>query len=59
MLFYLLSVPPKIVDFSGDVTAEENDTVSLVCRVTGVPPPTVTWFRMSSDVMAHGRKERK
>ena len=56
---FCFSVPPRIVHHSGDVVVEENDTVSLTCRVTGVPPPTVTWYRMPSDITSTREKERK
>jgi len=40
-------VPAQIVESlsSGDVTVEEGASVSLVCHVTGVPQPEVTWRR--------------
>ena len=41
------TVPAAIIDHlsSDDVTVQEGDTVVLVCNVTGVPTPDVTWFR--------------
>ncbi|XP_070206712.1 opioid-binding protein/cell adhesion molecule homolog [Littorina saxatilis] len=42
-----VQVPAKIVDefSSEDKTPREGETVTLVCNVTGIPMPKVTWFR--------------
>lgn len=47
----LLTVPSAIIDqlSSSDMVAEEGDTVMLVCNVTGVPHPEVTWFRLPTQ----------
>lgn len=49
-------VPATIIDelSSDDVTVHEGDVVVLVCNVTGVPRPDVTWYRRPavSDKMA-------
>ena len=41
------AVPAAIIEHlsSDDVTVQEGDTVVLVCNVTGVPTPDVTWHR--------------
>ncbi|XP_041370227.1 lachesin-like [Gigantopelta aegis] len=43
-------VPPRIVGTVGSkvVMVKEGQSVSLVCNVTGIPPPTVTWYKQSS-----------
>ncbi|GAB1606111.1 opioid-binding protein/cell adhesion molecule homolog, partial [Argonauta hians] len=43
----IVQVPPKIIDHlsSIDTSVREGETVSLVCNVTGIPQPTVTWYR--------------
>ncbi|CAI9730933.1 system-associated membrane molecule-like [Octopus vulgaris] len=43
----IVQVPPKIIDHlsSVDTNVREGETVSLVCNVTGIPQPTVTWYR--------------
>ena len=48
------AVPASIIDelSSGDVTVQEGDTVVLICNVTGVPTPDVTWFRRPANKMA-------
>ncbi len=48
ILFCLFSVPPTI-DGSGVVATPEvvtNDTITLVCPATGIPEPTITWFKV-------------
>ena len=44
---YKTIVPASIIDelSSNDVTVQEGDTVVLICNVTGVPTPDVTWYR--------------
>ncbi|RUS77940.1 hypothetical protein EGW08_014286 [Elysia chlorotica] len=45
-----VEVPSEIVEHltSTDVTAQEGDTVTLVCNATGIPPPKITWFSLPS-----------
>jgi len=40
-------VPSTIINKSSsfDIKALEGATVQLVCNATGIPPPTVQWFR--------------
>ncbi len=47
----IFSVPAQIIDelSSDDVTVQEGDTVILVCNVTGVPKPEVTWYRRPAN----------
>lgn len=44
---YVGTVPAQIVNSlsSDDVTVQEGASVSLVCHVTGVPQPEITWRR--------------
>ncbi|XP_076103423.1 limbic system-associated membrane protein-like isoform X4 [Mytilus galloprovincialis] len=51
-------VPPKInVSLSsGDIIAREGDTVTLTCNVSGIPAPTVHWYRRPLD---HGISKAK
>ncbi|KAH3730069.1 hypothetical protein DPMN_056047 [Dreissena polymorpha] len=41
----IVQEPPAIIRTSGSQTVREWETVSLWCTVTGVPFPTVTWYR--------------
>lgn len=55
---FFLSVPPKIIDewSSSFIEAREGDTVELVCNVTGVPPPMVTWYKQTEFYDARNRE---
>ena len=46
---YIFSVQPTLHPemSSKDKTAKEGDTVELVCNVSGIPHPNVTWYRKS------------
>ncbi|KAL5004674.1 hypothetical protein ScPMuIL_018130 [Solemya velum] len=41
--------PAKIIEelSSKDQTVQEGETVQLICNTTGIPTPTVTWYRRS------------
>lgn len=56
-VFLYVQVPSFILnkDSSRDIDVEEGKDVSLTCKVTGVPFPNVTWFRMS--IVASENKE--
>lgn len=46
---FIVSEPAKIIEelSSKDQTVEEGETVQLICNTTGIPTPTVTWYRRS------------
>ncbi|KAI0235537.1 hypothetical protein LSAT2_013939 [Lamellibrachia satsuma] len=56
-----VKVPATIIDelSSDDVIVKEGDTVMLVCNVTGIPKPTVTWYRQPVNSKGIMPKESK
>ncbi|XP_069137523.1 limbic system-associated membrane protein-like [Argopecten irradians] len=47
----IVQVPSRILDYSSSnvVTVRERSDVELVCNATGVPPPTITWYRRTEE----------
>jgi hypothetical protein len=46
-----VSVPPDITDeeTSSDITVQEGENATLVCRATGHPVPRILWRREDGD----------
>ncbi|XP_075979535.1 protein CEPU-1-like [Anticarsia gemmatalis] len=46
-------VPPDIIneETSADVSAQELENVTLICRASGHPPPKITWRREDHEPM--------
>ncbi|XP_026331753.1 lachesin-like, partial [Hyposmocoma kahamanoa] len=46
-------VPPDIIneETSADVSAQELDNITLLCRASGHPPPKITWRREDYEPM--------
>ena len=55
------AVPATIIDelSSDDTTVQEGDVVVLVCNVTGVPRPDVTWYRRPARADKMAERESK
>ncbi|XP_067666511.1 lachesin-like isoform X1 [Haliotis asinina] len=54
----VVQVPPNIIDYSDsdDVKARTGDNVELMCNATGIPTPTITWYRL--NVWSTKKKEK-
>ncbi|KAL3866522.1 hypothetical protein ACJMK2_043815, partial [Sinanodonta woodiana] len=50
-------VPPRIIEeySSKDVSVRENEKVTLTCNATGVPPPEITWYKISNGLSNQDR----
>lgn len=53
-LLFWLSAPASITGTvpEADFSAEENETISLVCNVEGSPAPTATWSKVGGESKA-------
>jgi hypothetical protein len=51
MKFTCVSVPPDITDeeTSSDITVQEGENATLVCRATGHPVPRILWRREDGE----------
>jgi len=59
--FAVIAVPAAILDHlsSDDVNVQEGETVVLICNVTGVPTPDVTWYRRPATSTKSSDKQRE
>ena len=40
-------MPPSVQATVGRVTAVEGDIVTLSCAATGIPQPTIEWYKLN------------
>ncbi|XP_075415669.1 hemicentin-2 [Tenrec ecaudatus] len=50
---------PRLMGLPRDVTVDLGRSALLVCRVTGRPPPTVTWRRRDGQPLGPGSQTRQ
>ena len=43
--FCVLTVPPRILNSSRDITVDMSDDIRLECFAAGIPNPNISWFR--------------
>lgn len=48
-MIHCFSGPPDFDEILANCTAELGQTVKLACKATGVPKPTVTWYKGTSS----------
>ena len=46
-LWFLFTVPATILADQSNVTVVEGQSVSLTCRASGDPPPSITWYEVT------------
>ncbi|XP_012936781.2 opioid-binding protein/cell adhesion molecule homolog isoform X2 [Aplysia californica] len=54
-----VQVPAKILNNQSNeiLVAREGDTITLMCNVSGIPMPTVTWFRLTTNEKGEEKKK--
>ncbi|XP_062505715.1 hemicentin-1-like [Corticium candelabrum] len=50
ILRYTTGQPPSFLSQTYDQTVNESDRVLLLCDVTGIPPPVVTWYKNGLEI---------
>ncbi|XP_056022154.1 protein CEPU-1-like [Ostrea edulis] len=56
-------VPPQILNENDDgsrreILSKEGETVNVICNVSGIPPPSVKWYRRPLEDTLGSKKER-
>ena len=54
------TVPPRIISHASPdtVTLNEGESATLMCNVTGIPQPNVTWYRRNQRNPAPKKESR-
>ena len=49
IVYCFVAVPPRIKYYTRptDIKVRVGDDVILMCNSTGIPPPTITWYRLN------------
>ncbi|KAJ8300040.1 hypothetical protein KUTeg_021559 [Tegillarca granosa] len=47
-----LHVPPWVVDIVGNPIVYENKDMELICQISGIPIPTIQWYRYGNTITA-------
>ena len=50
--FFNFAVPSSIVQITQDQNVTEGHNVTLVCNVSGIPPPMVSWIKPDSQLVS-------
>ena len=61
---FLITVPPQILNENedgkaGEIITKEGETVNVVCNVSGIPVPSVKWYRRPLTDTTGSKKESK
>ena len=51
--YFSLSVAPEINNSSISHTVNEGERVTLSCKASGCPAPTITWKKTGNDTFSH------
>ncbi|XP_013419361.1 titin-like [Lingula anatina] len=47
---------PQFVEKPNDITVNEGETITITCKISGVPKPEVMWFKGGDPLFADGER---